>query len=115
MSDITVILNGYKRPHALEAQSNSLRRQTIKPHTVMFWQNRDDDTRFDYSPLNGAVVTTSNANFGVWARFAYALNAQTEYICVLDDDTVPGSKWLENCVNTIKETEGLLGAIGVVF
>ena len=115
MSDITVILNGYKRPHALEAQSNSLRRQTIKPHTVMFWQNRDDDTRFDYSLLNGAVVTTSNANFGVWARFAYALNAQTEYICVLDDDTVPGSKWLENCVDTIKETEGLLGAIGVVF
>ena len=77
--------------------------------------NMGSDTRFDYSPLNGAVVTTSNANFGVWARFAYALNAQTEYICVLDDDTVPGSKWLENCVNTIKQTEGLLGAIGVVF
>ena len=117
MSDgkITVILNGYKRPHALTPQMEALKRQTIKPDMVMFWQNKDSDVKFDYSPLSNCVVTTSNANFGVWARFAYALNATTEYVCVFDDDTIPGSKWLENCLSTIKTSEGLLGTIGVIF
>ena len=51
----------------------------------------------------------------MWARFAFALNAKTEYICVFDDDTIPGSKWLENCYNTIQTHDGLLGTIGVKF
>ena len=109
MSDgkITVILNGYRRPHTLTPQMEALKRQTIKPDMVMFWQNKDSDVRFDYSTLSNCVVTTSNANFGVWARFAYALNATTEYVCVFDDDTIPGPKWLENCLETIKTNEGL--------
>ena len=93
MSDkkITVILNGYKRPHALKAQIQALKNQTVKPDMVMFWQNKDSDEVFDYSLLSNCVVTINNANFGVWARFAYALNATTEYVCVFDDDTIPRS------------------------
>ena len=31
-------------------------------------------------------------------------------MCVLlDDDTIPGKRWLENCHKTIQEYEGLLG------
>jgi len=112
---ITVILNGYRRPHALKAQIDALARQTVSPDTVMFWQNKDSDEKFDYSLLQSCIVTVSNANFGVWARFAYALNATTEYVCVFDDDTIPGSKWLENCLDTIEKQEGLLGTIGVIF
>jgi hypothetical protein len=112
---ITVILNGYRRPHTLKAQMAALGQQTVPPQSVMFWQNKDSDEKFDYSLLQSCLVTVSNANFGVWARFAYALNATTEYVCVLDDDTIPGSKWLENCLDTIEKQEGLLGAIGVVF
>ena len=98
MSDgkITIVLNGYKRPHALKAQIESLKSQTVSPDMVMFWQNKDSEENFDYSLLSNCVVTTSNANFGVWSRFAYALNATTEYVCVLDDDTIPGKKWHEN-------------------
>ena len=37
MSDgkITVILNGYKRPHTLVPQMEALKRQTVKPDMVM--------------------------------------------------------------------------------
>ena len=52
---------------------------------------------------------------GVWARFAYALNAKTEYIAMFDDDTIPGPLWFENCLNTMKRHEGLLGTIGLVL
>ena len=108
-------MNGYRRPHTLKAQMAALGQQTVPPESVMFWQNKDSDEKFDYSLLQGCIVTVSNANFGVWARFAYALNATTQYVCVLDDDTIPGSKWLENCLDTIEKQEGLLGAIGVIF
>ena len=36
-------------------------------------------------------------------------------MCVFDDDTIPGKRWLENCHKTIQEYEGLLGTIGVVY
>ena len=74
---ITAILNGYRRPHTLKAQIASLGQQTVSPESVMFWQNKDSEENFDYSLLQSCVVTVSNANFGVWARFAYALNETT--------------------------------------
>ena len=32
-----------------------------------------------------------------------------------DDDTIPGKKWFENCLETIKQNEGLLGTQGLRF
>ena len=58
----------------------------------------DEDT---YTELNADL---SNYNYGVWARFAYALNARTDYVCVLDDDTIPGNRWLGNCLNTYRNS-----------
>lgn len=113
MNDITVILNGYKRPQFLETQVKFINEQTIKPKEIMLWQNAKDGFNLD---LTSKLTTcVSNVNMGVWARFAYALNAKTEYICIFDDDTIPGKKWLENCVETIKTHEGLLGTIGLIY
>jgi len=110
---ITVILNGYMRGKNLELQYESLKTQTLAPKEIMLWQNNGED--FNPEITNKMVHTNSNKNFGVWARFAFALNAETEYICVFDDDTIPGKKWLENCYNTIQKYDGLLGTIGVRF
>jgi hypothetical protein len=64
----------------------------------------------------GKIPTAySNTNLGVWARFAYALNCDTEYICIFDDDTIPGARWIENCLNTMKSHEGLLGTSGHLY
>jgi hypothetical protein len=116
--DISVVLNCYKRPHALNDQYQALLNQSLKPKNIFIWQNKGDFDNF--KPLNdqvanNCVTAISNANFGVWARFAYALNCRTKYVCVFDDDTIPGSRWLENCYNTIQTHEGLLGTIGVIF
>ena len=110
---ITVILNGYKRPDYLKTQLDAINNQTVKPDSIMLWQNAG--ANFDNELTKDIIHVNSNENFGVWARFAFALNAKTEYICIFDDDTIPGPKWLENCLNTIKTHNGLLGTIGVVF
>ena len=113
MSDITVILNGYKRPQFLKEQIEAVRNQTVKPTEIMLWQNNSEG--FSIEDTNSLTTAVSNTNLGVWARFAFALNAKTEYICIFDDDTIPGSKWFENCLETMKTHEGLLGTIGLIY
>jgi len=110
---ITAILNGYKRPQFLNEQVRAIRNQTVKPTEIMLWQNNTDG--FDKELTDTLTTASSNKNLGVWARFAFALNAKTEYICVFDDDTIPGSMWFENCLNTMKTHEGLLGSIGLIY
>lgn len=115
-SEITVILNGYKRGKNLDKQIESLQKQTVRPDDIMLWYNNPGE---GIEVNNEAVAKTkaavSNENWGVWARFYYAMNAKTKYICVFDDDTIPGEKWLENCLNTIKTHRGLLGTVGLVY
>lgn len=116
--DISVVLNCFKRPHTLEIQYDAIVKQTILPKNIFIWQNQGSLPAFE--PLNKEVALNcataiSNANFGVWSRFAYALNCRTKYVCVFDDDTIPGPRYFENCLNSIKQKRGLYGTIGVVF
>jgi len=110
---ITVVLNGFKRSAHFNNQLNAIKNQTMQPSQILFWQNKGED--FDKTLTEQTIHASCNQNLGVWARFAFALNARTEYVCVFDDDTIPGKKWLENCYNTIQTHDGLLGTIGVKF
>lgn len=115
-SDVTVILNGFKRKRQLTEQLNSINKQSVKPKDIMLWYNSPGSI-FDYnlSAINSTIAAVSNHNFGVWSRFYFALNAKTKYVCIFDDDTMPGVNWLHNCLDTIKTHRGLLGSIGLIF
>ena len=43
---VTVILNGYKRPHALSLQLEAVKSQTLPATNIMMWQNKGGE--FDY-------------------------------------------------------------------
>lgn len=115
MNLVTVIMNSYKRPHTLVEQYNSIKNQTVKDIDVMCWFNFSEELQKNCPSevTNNVISAFSNANLGVWARFAYALNAQTKYVCIVDDDTIFGKMWIENCLNTMKTHKGLLGCRGV--
>jgi glycosyltransferase involved in cell wall biosynthesis len=116
MSLVTVIMNAYKRPHTLIEQYNAIKNQTVEDISMMCWFNSSEELmNFQHSEefLTNVMCAFSNANLGVWARFAYALNAKTKYVCVVDDDTIFGNKWIENCLNTMSTHRGLLGCRGV--
>lgn len=123
MSDVTAILNTYMRPHTLRPQYEAVMQQSVAPDDVMVWQNYPDDPRgatvrpedFDADVLDRCITAGGRrTNFGVWARFAFALNARTKYVCIFDDDTMPGERWFENCLETVATHRGLLGTIGVL-
>ena len=59
-------------------------------------------------------VNICSSNTGVWPRFQFAGTSKTEFVCVFDDDTIPGRRWLENCHFNMMEKEGIYGTIGIV-
>jgi GT2 family glycosyltransferase len=113
---ITVILNGYKRGNRLGEQLEALQNQTLPPNEILLWYNSPDDhTEINYDIGTKIPAAYCNYNFGVWARFYYAFNSKNPYVCVFDDDTIPGERWLENCMETMKTHEGLLGTVGLLY
>ena len=116
---VTYILNTWQRPHTLNEQVNAVSNQTVKCNELMVWQNqptKPEDSFLLKDDRNSIKISHNNFNYGVWARFAFALNAKSDYICLLDDDTIPGVKWTENCINCIEnEQNGLYVTNGVTF
>jgi len=88
MRKVSVVLNTFRRPEALKLQYEAVTTQTVIPPEVLLWKNHpEDETEFDFKGIDGVAIAQNNANYGVWARFAFALNTCSDYICVLDDDT----------------------------
>jgi hypothetical protein len=57
----------------------------------------------------------SEKNLGVWARFSAALNASSDFIWMIDDDSIPGPNFLRSALATFAETPGVVGSRGVRF
>ncbi len=110
---ITAILNVYCRPELLAKQVDLLRRQTYPPEQIWIWQNQSP-TPVDVRIPKGCVHVRSNRNFLYHGRFTLGLLAQlkSEYIAFFDDDIMPGSRWLENCLTSMQERPGLYVATG---
>lgn len=113
---ITAILNGYKRAENLNEQLDALNNQSLRPDEILFWYNNPgDDSLINHNIKNRIAGVYCTHNFGVWARFAFAFMARNPYVCIFDDDTIPGRRWLENCMETMKTHEGLLGTVGLRY
>jgi hypothetical protein len=115
---ITAVLNLFKRPHTLIQQLEAVQNQSIPPENIIIWKNYVDGIVMPSIPehLKKNVITIeASKNFGVWGRFTCGLLVNSKYICVFDDDTIPGHDWFKNCVETMKTHSGLLGTIGLRF
>ena len=110
---ITVVLNGFRRQDFLERQIANVRSQSVAVEKILIWNN---GAPISFDNLGeGVVVANSSVNFGVWSRFAFALNAETEYVCMLDDDTFPGARFFEHCLHHMEVKPALYGARGLRF
>lgn len=114
VADITVILNMYRRPENMPMQIKAIKEQTIKPKQIWTWVNAHEDNKnFNRDSLDVDRIFDNDHNWKFYGRFAAALLADTEYVMVFDDDTIPGNRWFENCLNTMKTHEGMLGTHGL--
>ena len=113
---ITAVLNGFLRPHTLKEQYEAIKAQTVTDVKIMFWGTMED-TSIDFpgEVIGACDSAVANRNHGTWGRFAFPLLTDTKYVCVIDDDTIPGKKWFENCLQTMETHRGVLSTRGVVM
>lgn len=116
--DVTVVLTCYKRPEILLEQLEAVERQSLKPKEIILFQDAIENSVYSIT-LNEEIkkrfdnVKIASENQGVWGRFEYALTANTEYVCIFDDDTIPGNRWLENCYISMIQKNGIYGTVGI--
>lgn len=93
---VSVILSKYKREHILKEQTESILAQSVPVDEILICDNSVD-------------------NKGVWERFNLARTAKNDLIFIVDDDTIPGSRYLENCINEFEKKEGVYGTKGLIL
>jgi len=115
MSEISVILNVYKRPETLENQIEAVLNQSvvIKPENIHVWYNKSDKPQ--QLPKNTNIKTYScNWNTKFWGRFTIPLLCDTEFVAMFDDDILPQKDWFKNCLDSMKIQEGIYGGSGII-
>ena len=112
-SMITVVLNAFKRQQYLKQQIDCVLSQTVPAERVLIWNNGEELELHGYG--DKVMIANNSNNLGVWSRFAYAVNAETEYVCMLDDDTFPAPRFFESCLQQMEREPALLGTRGLRF
>ena len=108
---VSVVLNVFKRSANYEAQLVAIKAQTHPVTEILVWENGNDSV----PPQTASVHARSSKNLGVWARFAFALNATSDFVWMIDDDSIPGPEWLASALAAHHQTGGLIGSRGLRF
>ena len=118
--DIDVVLTCYKRPQVLAQQLAAIKNQTLKPRRIFLYQDGIDG--YYKIELNDKILSEfdackiSSTNGGVWKRFEFAEEiSKSPYVCLFDDDTIPGERWFENCHMNMMQQRGIYGTNGVLM
>lgn len=114
MATITAIITAYRRPQNIGPLVAAIRAQSAPPAKIWAWANEplpEISAALAAAKLHRVVTSSENALFH--GRFALALLADTEYVAIFDDDSIPGVNWFANCLATMRHAPGILGTAGV--
>ena len=112
---VTAVLNVFRRQANFSDQLEAVKKQSHAVSEILVWCNSQfefDESRESNPPV---IFARCSENLGVWARFAFALNAKSEFIWIIDDDTIPGILWLQNALDTFGLQPGVVGSRGLRF
>ncbi len=114
---VGVMLNLYNRPGYMLEQIAAVRAQTHSVSKIWCWKQPGKDMGEIMWPLRQSLdlLIEANENTGVWSRFYAALDLGTDFVLVLDDDTIPGPGWVQNCLDTYRRVEAPLGTVGIIY
>ncbi|KAG8470618.1 hypothetical protein KFE25_009039 [Diacronema lutheri] len=121
---VTVVLNHFKRK-TLCAQIEALLAQTAVPShiwLVLFGspiaRTLERVARSYNDSRTSISVVESALNLKYYGRMQVALRAPTEFVLIIDDDMIPGKKFIEQMMRTAHTREyerALLGSIGWIL
>ena len=99
----SVVIQSYNRQSNIPIILKRIRKCTQQPNRIIIWNDNDGSGK-DLPDFPGVEVinahnTNYNHNFGAMVACWFC---DTDYIALLDDDSLPGTKWFEFCLKNIK-------------
>lgn len=109
---ITIILTAWKRNY-LEEQLKALFNQSIRPAKIWIikYENHLDISEIT-TKYAGVDFIYSSINLKYFGRFSLAQYVTTKYVWILDDDVIPGRKWIENSLNISSKGNYIISCAG---
>lgn len=113
----TAIIGVYQGIQHVPAIIASLRLQTVQPVSIIIWVNAEAGKNVAIQGTAPDVtVIVAHRNLGCFARFSAVGLCDTQYVMLLDDDTIPGNEWAANCFKTIElKGDAIIGTRGVIL
>lgn len=112
---VSVILNVFKRAQNFERQLAALESQSHPVTEILVWENGEQTIQNYLAGRPEVILVRASTNLGVWARFSVALQATGEFIWLIDDDVIPGRRWVENALECFSQKPAVIGSRGLRF
>lgn len=104
VEDVTVILySGGATSNLLASQLEALRQQSVHPRYI--WIHVDGSAGHDERTLASMHAWRTPIRVGRNHRLMLARHAETTFVAILDEDTIPGRRWLERSVLALKSAD----------
>ncbi len=108
---VTAIVTCCRRLHNVERIWRALRGQSHACEEIWLFYNGSAPLDRHALPPFDRVVRSDDSD-DHYTRFAVGLAARTEWVFILDDDCVPGERWVENCLETARTRDGIFAPGG---
>jgi hypothetical protein len=112
MADITVIFTHWKRTENLNSIMEQVKKQTVTPK-IFVWNNSD---YLQWPDIDWQILSSRNTI--TWTRWLMATMADTEFVCIMDDDLILKDRDIfERSIEFLsrQKSDFLIGPIGVNF
>lgn len=100
MKKVTTVLSAVNRLPYLTSQLDSIKNQTIDSDIFIVWRNNER-----YSLSYPCIIYQNESKHfnSLYGRFYNSIHIKTPYVFIVDDDILPGSKYIERCINFSKQ------------
>ena len=111
MAAVTAIVTCCKRIHNVPRIWEALRSQSHPcSETWLFYNGKESLAPEDLPPFDRFI--RSDVADDHYTRYAVALAAPSDWVYILDDDCIPGRRWVESCLETARRHEGIFAPTG---
>lgn len=111
-NDWVAVITLWKRVEYLEEQLDAVFGQSVPPEKVILIQNEYHfDIPNDIRSRDRVEVIQSGLN-SLYTRWIVGYLADAKFVCVFDDDVIPGSNWIQSCIRASEKHNALVGPSG---
>lgn len=112
----SAIITLWKRRDYITEQYRALAHQSIPPREIIYIINGDHISSDTVIEATGPLARVLHSDINsLYTRFSFAGLARSPYVCVVDDDVIPGFFWMENAMRVCRQYNALAVASGRLY